>query len=363
MRLTILGRTAFVCATMTFASACSSDPTGTEYDATVSTDIAENVADMGWGMLNSMMASISNMGIGLSPEAVREQALGVLPVAAPRVVGTGAWRTTFDPRQLLAAAMPVSGPRMTPPGCSVTESGVYEPGGDPVDANENGFPDDYRFRQECLYPEEGAGDTIYTTRLLVEVVLRELTGVLAGYELRVNISERMSDNYGNFEELIQRSEADLSVRSDRASQHNLQLVSQHSHLPGMTETAILEQGSRGDASFDPFGTIVLGDPFPDGELTLNGRIHAVSSEEAIAIQFTLDTPEPLEFDRTCADGEFAQPFIDGVLRGRLNGGNSIGFTVTYNGCGTEADVDIFGTEEEAPAARRFAPRPYQPLLP
>ena len=70
----------------------------------------------------------------------------------------------------------------------------------------------------------------------------------------------------------------------------------------------------------------------------------------------LDTPEVLEFDRACAEGIDEQPFIDGELRGRLNGSSNIGFLITFNSCGNEPDLDIFGTDDGAPASRGLLTR-------
>jgi hypothetical protein len=112
----------------------------------------------------------------------------------------------------------------------------------------------------------------------------------------------------------------------------------------------------GDAGYDPFFPIVLGNALPDGHLTLGAEVHLISTEDSLAYRFVLDTPEPLEFDRSCAENS-PQAYVAGILRGRLNGNGHIGFRLTFHECGTEPDFETFGTDDAVPVAPKFvAPR-------
>ena len=64
--------------------------------------------------------------------------------------------------------------------------------------------------------------------------------------------------------------------------------------------------------------------------------------------------------RMIAEGINEQPIIDGILRGRLNGSSSVGYTITFNGCGEGADFDSFGIEDDVPVSRQFLGRGFTP---
>lgn len=334
--------------------ACNDEP-GQDYDDTVDAASVGDVADFAWVSAHEMMGMIGEGGLP-APQATR-----LVSAAIQRVVTPSASRSDrvpptwarFDVRPVPLASLAPDGLRLiAPPGCSSSESGI-DAGGDPIDANGNGVPDDWRQTVACEIQQEVAPDSIVTSRQEQELRVRERTGALFGFDFAGRALLSQTSNFGAYFKLEQRVEQTLSIGSDHATTHELDWHELRSK-PGTDEPEQHEELlRRGDLRFDPESAIALETPLPDGTVTLGGEFRFVNSEVPIAIRFVLDTPEKLEFSHACEVSN-NQPFVGGILRGRFNGRSSVGFTIEFNSCGNDADFETFGIEG-TPVAPQFHP--------
>jgi hypothetical protein len=334
--------------------ACS-ESTGPSYDSSVDAVGAEMAADAAWSSVHEMMAGLASGGLA-APEAAARLAAARQKAFAP--IALSADRLPRGYRADLArmpdfAPGPNGATLSAPPGCSITESGM-DGGGDPIDANANGIPDDYRMSMHCEFSEEVAPDSNVTQKVEVEVSFVERMGDLLGFDLKVRQLVQVSTNFGVFQKQEQIQEQGISLRSDRAGTHDLNSIELRVKPDAETPEVHVEVYQRGDMRFTPDTPISPEAALPDGEVTLGGEFRYINTDEDVALRFVLDTPEPLQFSNAC-DSSDDQPFVDGVLRGRFNGRSSVGFTIRFNECGVGADYETFGLEEGVPAARPFHP--------
>ena len=128
--------------------ACSDD-SGQSYDDTVDGAGAEMAADAVWANAHEMMSGIANNGLVTSASARAKEMLEKARV--PAVIPADRLPRGYR-ADLVRMPEFTTGPSGTtlvaPPGCTYSESGM-DGGGTPIDANGNGFPDDYRQTMHC----------------------------------------------------------------------------------------------------------------------------------------------------------------------------------------------------------------------
>jgi hypothetical protein len=307
------------------AAACS-DSTGPDLNETFTEEDAEWVASDASGDVHYMA---DQMDFGLPYSSVTAIEAAVARAAGRRqsprfAIGD----RTLLRTQLLAARE----------GCTITASGTEGDPEDPYDGNDNGIPDDYRLSIDCVETEM-IGDSVTEIERYRQVVhIKERAGDLHGYELsfRWEVSEEVpgGDRWREWDEW---SEV-LSIRGDRATMHWTDRGVEEGSWGG--EPYRDEWSEQNSGSFTPDDLIVLGEALPDGELELEGVIRYVESEWG-AIEFRIDTHEPLTYSTGCEYGE-GQPFVDGALRGSYRGDVDRGFRISYLSCGDGQFLEVYG---------------------
>jgi len=96
------------------------------------------------------------------------------------------------------------------------------------------------------------------------------------------------------------------------------------------------------ATFTPSGGTIdweAGD-MPAGAFTIDGGFdfNGEAGQENGDWSFNLSTTTPLAYDGSCT---LEPPFGAGVIEGAINGNDSVGFTITYTGCGTAEVIATF----------------------
>jgi hypothetical protein len=107
----------------------------------------------------------------------------------------------------------------------------------------------------------------------------------------------------------------------------------YSYLDNFTVDFAPDQGS----------SIALDQAFPSGLFSFGGDFRWSGDDGTTSgnWQFDLSTDSPgLSYDSGCAADP---PFTGGVVRGAIHVNDTVGFTVTYGGCGLQPTVDVFGT--------------------
>jgi hypothetical protein len=325
--------------------ACGGDGGGgPSFADSVSTANAENAAD-GSAEAATYLAQNLNFGqpaIGLAtamytrilnrPEVVAAQGRmhWVRPVAAARLD----WRALVRPEGLQAAA----------DGCTFSGHGSWDPPfGEPVDQNENGIPDDFAAEINCEESEELGGDTVVTFFSRQRVAVKEIDGSLWGMTVTFWYSEGAQDNHGNHEKIEVEQNAEIDVRTGSAATSQSMELTFSEQFGG--EPYQEGFGERWNAGFDPASAIALGDPLPDGDLTLGGRRFFFETDGA-SVSFEISTPTALAYSAACAAVPTNPPFTAGVLRGLLNNNSNLAsFDVTFTGCGAYT-IDVDGAYDE-----------------
>lgn len=292
--------------------------------------------NFGEGELPSFTSALATRFAAYRPASLSRLGVGAVPMGT-RLATLAAYVKHPTGLQLAAAE-----------GCTITESGIG-PGGF-VDVNQNGVPDNLLLREECTITDSTSNpDTTTVHYEFVEQHMVERMSALYGFDLSVTEVTKFSDEFGNFElEEIHGSEA-LDLRAGSAS-HSID-ITEHEAAKFDTATGDFKFGQALSASFVPGSTITLGDPLPDGALTLTGR-EFVTNTEDVNLSFSLSTTTPLAYSAACAAVPTNPPFTAGVLRGLLNNNSDqAGFTVTFTSCGN-ATVETNGTHDPVPVARR-----------
>jgi hypothetical protein len=234
-------------------------------------------------------------------------------------------------------------------GCTITQSGFSMDG--PVDVDQNGFPDNFYIKQECLQTDStNNADTTFSSYLLIEERVKQNFASLYGYDITIRLVNKNSDEFGNFSSNGFDASEGLDIRGGAAG-HQFSYVF-HEEFKQDTASGAYRSGVNWNVSFDPDGTIVLGDPLPDGALTLNGREYVTDTEDQ-NLSFSLATDTPLAYDATCWAGDALPPFTAGILIGHLNNNaSSASFSATFTGCGVEPTISTEGTHDPVPVAAR-----------
>lgn len=325
---------------VTVLAACGdSGSSGPSFPDSVSTADAQDAASNSVGFTSDIMSTLSFGQPGFAaPMDTR-----LLAYAAAHGSMVRAPRAPYPLDVAHPAQMSASLQLAASEGCTVTSHGSYGiGGGSPVDVNANGIPDNLGFRVECLQTDSTSSpDTVFTSHIIEDISIVERMGDLYGYDERLLISERHGDSFGNFGQLVEDITLHNSINSGNANSALSVTVTQDST---QDSTALHQQfGDQWSANFTPAAAITLGDPLPNGALTLTGRLF-VLDPTASSYSFSLNTPTALAYDASCAAAVSNPPFTAGEIDGHLNGnGSSANFTATFTACGVAPTISTNGT--------------------
>ena len=126
--------------------------------------------------------------------------------------------------------------------------------------------------------------------------------------------------------------ADLNIQLDDTT-----------HTTGAGATSVLINEAM-DFQFIPTtGSLALGEPLPDGHMTVTGGFATSIQGQANSFTFDIATPTPLAYSAACGNVDNNPPFTAGHITGAFHGYATAGFDVTFTGCGTDPTVATFGT--------------------
>lgn len=330
-----LGVVALAFAAFTAACGGSDGGTGPSFPDSVSTADAENfaggVADYAVYVSQAMNFGGPSIGVAAPAIAARiEAATPPMVAALPGVTFRQPDLSLLDWRQTVARAR---GPQfVAAEGCTVTIRGSYDPYGEqPVDVNDNGIPDDFYVKMECVQTDSVATDTVVTETITQEVAYKELTSSLYGQTIVVRIEQEAHDNHGRYQFIRYNVDGKQDIRSNGVTDQASFTVRQETNISG--DVQFVEAGESWDNAFAPATAIALGSDIPDGDLTIGGRRYFADSD-GNNLSFGISTTDPLAYSAACALAATNPPFSDGTLLGRLNNSASqASFQVDFTSCG------------------------------
>jgi hypothetical protein len=328
MLIKSVSRVAMATALIFAFSACGSDSSGgTDFDDSATTGDTEDMAE-GSADLATEIASAMDFG---SPQIF---------VAAPAALAAFTAKHPMARQSLLESKLLTLAPRSAQfapqlsaaAGCTLEGHGAD--GSDPFepyDGNANGIPDDWAVKVVCVSVDSSDTAHVWTYTQKQELSVKENGAAIYGYDAAMVLSLRATDDDHNSEGIDFKGSDALDLRGTSAAHHFSFSAREYETFDGVTDED--SGGESWDASFDPDGTIVIGDPLPDGILAFTGKNWYANSDD-VSLSFTLDTPTSLLYSAACAEVNDNPPFTQGVIRGRLNGHTgSATFTVTMTDCG------------------------------
>lgn len=234
--------------------------------------------------------------------------------------------------------------------CIPTETGVDDLGV-PVDTDADGIPDDYKLNFGSACVEEDSAGT-YRVTYSGSIRIQDPNTGFFSFKITVSslkIAELDLTSGDSFSQTLGGTES-ASFAAALAS-HAFDVDLGVNVTSGPDAISISESVTE-NLSFDPdgAGTLTLGGTLPDGVFDYDASFQVVGENSGGEVpgnfRFTLATTTPLHFNTACASDIDA-----GVFRGLLNGGSSVGFTLTWSSCAAPV-LDIFGdTPAVAVAAR------------
>lgn len=270
--------------------------------------------------------------------------IGQLDFGDPTVGMAGAEALAVRGFRGKAAARFAHGLQAAGAGCTVSASGTDEDPWDPYDGNGNGVPDDYALTYDCVDIDSISPGVVETEREVYKIRIKERAGVLRGWEgtSEWTDTEEVPGVYTYRESTTW--EEQLTIKADVATfSYDYRGDSREVEADG--GTWIYSWGENINASFDPNGDIVDGEPLPTGELVATGRAYYNYGDEG-ALDFHFSTPEPLVYSPECRQSK-DQSIVGGALRGLLNGDQDKGFLLTYHPCTQGTALEIFGSSDGA----------------
>ncbi|MGH7532594.1 MAG: hypothetical protein ACREL4_04805 [Gemmatimonadales bacterium] len=126
--------------------------------------------------------------------------------------------------------------------------------------------------------------------------------------------------------------ADLNVQLDDTTQ-----------MTGAGASTVLVDETM-DFQFIPSsGSLVYGDPLPDGHITIVGGIGISVPGQPNSFSFDIATPTPLAYSAACYGDGDDPSFTAGHITGAFHGFATAGFDVTFTACNVDPTVTTFGT--------------------
>ena len=243
-------------------------------------------------------------------------------------------------------------PRLAAPfsECTPTETGIDE-FGDPIDSDGDNIPDDYKLNFGSACVEEDSAGT-YRVTYSGSIRIQDISSGFFAFKITVSslkITEKNLTSGDSYTQTVSGSES-ASFAAALAS-HAMNVGLGIAVVSGGDALSLTESVNE-TSSFDPdgAGTLSLGGGLPSGVFTYNADFRVVGEKSGGGFpgnfRFVLSTTTPLHFNTGCASDIDA-----GVFRGLLNGGSSVGFTLTWSSC-ADPVLEIFGdTAPTAVAAR------------
>jgi|GEM_PF-1940459 len=352
MRSTFLGRTALASALLFAIGACGdSGSSGPDFDDEATTADTEAAADDAAGLMSDLSYALNfgSPNVFLSANASAKRVLARHPELGGKLAA-GIRSNGISMPGLTAA--PGAGFQLSAAvGCSVESSGTDGSPFEPYDGNSNGIPDDWHVKYVCTDKDTSDAENTITYSTTIEISAKENTASLHGYSSRLSYKIRIADEEQNAEGVDVTGTDALDIRAGSASNDYVFSVREYSTVAGETE-----EGSGGEerhVTFDPDGTITLGNDLPDGDLTFRGRQWYANTDD-VSLSFSIQTTDPLAYDASCFDAT-EPPYTDGTIVGRLNGGaHSAMFTVDFTACGNYT-ITVDNTSDEPVVVTRRPP--------
>jgi hypothetical protein len=260
-----------------------------------------------------------------------------LPSVRPRFV--------LDPRH--PSSMQTAAQLASAEGCDISMHGMVGLFSDFVDVNQNGIADDAGLRIVCTVTDSTTNpDSVVVHTETQELSIQERFGDLYGYTASTTLKNGFHDDHGNSSSFSVEVNEFLSILGGAASHRRSIRVLQDSMSAGDAGVTHWDAGTSWDGHFDPDGTIALGDPLPDGDLSFTGRTYYLDPL-ATDYSFTLATETPLAFDAACYASNSNPPYTAGIVTGHLNNNaSSANFSATFTGCGTPPTIVVNGAYDE-----------------
>lgn len=308
-------------------SACGDDSSGPSFDDEATTEETEDVAYDAVEIAANVIDQLNFDGPDIALSAAR---------------GRAALQAAHDARMgpsRLPPELPMPGVSFTAaggiqlsaaPGCAISAYGNDGELWDWIDVNENGIADDWGLETTCVSQDSSDLENIVTRTDKLKITIRENNASLYGYRVTQAYSTTYRDEHGDGYGGGYTGDETLDVRADAATHAYQYEGKEWNEEAGERHEGVA--GSKSDVGFDPVGTIVFGDPLPNGEFVLAGRRYFASTG-GLSLSFTLETTDPLVFSAACWNSNTLPPFTDGTLVGHLNGrSNSATFTIDFNAC-------------------------------
>ena len=348
----------FLAAAASFAAvACGGSDGGPSYASSADSATIADFADISGNVAQSALYDVfgdQNYNFPLpdfSSAGSTNRPVAMARAVVARMIRTGELRRG---RPLLAhPASRLAGPSLSAPfhECTPTTNGADELG-NPIDTDGDGIADDYsvNFGSACVI-EDSAGTE--RTTISGSVRIQDTNIGFFSFKLTVsNLKIVLTDltTGDSFSQAVNGSET-ASFAAALAS-HVLNVGLKASATSDGTTISATETLNE-TASFDPdgAGTLSLGGGLPNGVFDYNADLAIVGENSGGELpgnfRFKLETTTPLHFNTSCISDIDA-----GVFRGSLNGGSTVGFTLTWSSC-ADPVLDIFG---DTPPAATIAAR-------
>ena len=346
MRSTFLGRTALASALLFAIGACGdSGSGGPDFDDEATTEETADAAASAIQFIGDAVEQLNFDGpdIALSATKGLAQARALrgpipLPSSLPAEIAMPGLHFTASGGIQLSAA----------PGCSVSSWGTDGDPWDWYDGNENGVADDWGIDYRCVTKDSADVENIRTYTQVLKLQIKENTASVFGYHATQSYSSsnRWEDGNGYGGGFEMEETLDLRAGSATHAVHydGKEWGEGDSFGDGEGGRAEFAYGASSNVSFDPDGTIIYGDPLPDGDLDVSGRIYFAETDD-VSLSFSFETTDPLAFESSCY-GDTHPPYVDGTLVGRLNGNaHSASYEVNFTDCGSY-EVETHNTSDE-----------------
>ncbi|MGB7212785.1 MAG: hypothetical protein WBC97_09165 [Gemmatimonadales bacterium] len=304
-------------------AACGSKDTGPSFAGTISNSSAADAGASADGFAGDL-ASTFNFGTGPN--------ISLSAKASPKAVAllNRAWMAAGGraPRYTIKGIAKAPLDMSSTSGCSALTGSS----GDTTDTDGDGIPNNDVITISCdTTLADGTHESVHGSASIADV-----TG-LYGYHFDVNLTEVLSRPDTSLTVVI--SGHDYALFTAPSASDDLDLtISEVDKIGSVSAGGAIHE--NWDATFTAFGgSIVLGDPLPDGTIAFTGGFYITNVADGTQnFNFNILTVTPLSFVASCYAADDQPPFDSGEIKGEFNGSASVGFTVTYSACSSAPDV-------------------------
>jgi len=210
---------------------------------------------------------------------------------------------------------------------------------DETDTDQDGVPDNATYTFNCSYTDLQDGSSFTVTGA---VNLQDSRDVASGFGFAISLNTFKfaltfpGQNGPTTTEVVVNGLYNADVLSSNASAgQNVSFVFR------VNNRRVFLSSWNWNIGFTPNGTIDFGaEDMPPGEFSLNGNFvfQGDAGQNAGDWAFSLNSTSPLVYDGTCS---LEPPFASGQIDGAIVARSSVGFTVTYTGCGQLETITAF----------------------